>query len=65
METNTEMQQLVNSVVRTIEEDTFRNLVSDGMDSPTAFEYALNTSWDLPDEVQDVNEDYIEAINAS
>jgi hypothetical protein len=57
MNNNTQLQEIISSVVRTIEEDTFLDLVNDGVESTTAFEYALNSTWDLPEDLEEAEED--------
>lgn len=50
MQNNNETNAIVNSVIRSLEEDTFHDLVDYLDEEPTnALEYVLNGGWDLPD----------------
>lgn len=51
MNNNKETNAIVNSVIRSLEEDTFHDLVDYLDEEPAnALEYVLNGGWDLPDQ---------------
>lgn len=57
MENNTETNAIVNSVIRSLEQQTYSDLVNDfGDDQTTALEFALNGGWDLPEADVEIND---------
>ena len=47
---NTEMNQIISSIIRSADEAEYFRLVSEGTDEATAYEQAVNSNWELSDE---------------